>query len=540
MMAPWLHHLIIVPIVLPFVAGALMLLFDERRHMLKAAISLASAILLLGVAVMLMVRADTAPPAEGVYLLGNWPAPFGIVLVADRLSALMLVLSGILAIASLLFAMARWQRAGAHFHSLFQFLLMGLNGAFLTGDLFNLFVFFEVMLAASYGLVLHGSGPRRVRAGLHYIAFNLAASSLFLIGVSLLYGITGTLNMADLARRIPLVAPGDRVFVEAGAAILGVAFLVKAGMWPLGFWLVPAYAAAAAPVAAMFAILSKVGIYVLLRLSLLLFGPGAFAPFAGFGGEWLIAGGMATIIFGLIGVLASQAMDRLAGYFVIISSGTLIAAIGIGGVETTGAALYYMASSTFAIAAFFLLVELIGRDQDSAANILAVTSELYGEDDEEGAEEEVGVEIPATSAILGVCFSICAIVLIGMPPFSGFVAKFLLIVSILNPKGLGNPAPISGAAWILIALIMLAGLAALIALMRMGIRIFWAPSEGALPRVLLVEIVPVAGLLMLCFALMMGAGPIMRTMQATAQSLYAPQGYINSVVEAPLAGRKNR
>ena len=141
----------------------------------------------------------------GLYLLGNWPPPFAIVLVLDRLSALMLLLTALLALPALVFAMARWDRRGQHFHSLFQFLLMGLNGAFLTGDLFNLFVFFEVLLAASYGLALHGSGALRVRAGLHYIAINLAASLLFLIGVSLIYGVTGTLNMADLAASVPLV-----------------------------------------------------------------------------------------------------------------------------------------------------------------------------------------------------------------------------------------------------------------------------------------------------------------------------------------------
>ena len=155
---------------------------------------------------------------------------------------------------------------------------MGLNGAFLTGDLFNLFVFFEVLLAASYGLALHGSGARRVSAGLHYIAVNLAASMLFLIGVSLIFGVTGTLNMAALAELIPTVPERTRALLHAGAAILGVAFLIKAAMWPLGFWLPRTYAAAAPPVAAMFAIMTKVGIYVLLRLSLLLFGDGAGRP----------------------------------------------------------------------------------------------------------------------------------------------------------------------------------------------------------------------------------------------------------------------
>ena len=250
--------------------------------------------------------------AVAVYLLGNWPAPFGIVLVLDRLSALMLVLTarprprgaGLLA-----------RRAGTapglHFHALFQFQLMGLNGAFLTGDLFNLFVFFEVLLAASYGLLLHGSGPFRVRAGLHYIAINLAASLLFLIGVSLIYGVTGTLNMADLAAAHPARARGRTgMLLEAGAAILGIAFLVKAGMWPLSFWLPSAYMAAAAAGRAMFAIMTKVGIYVLLRLSLLLFGAEPARPPVS-AANVLLFGGMATIAFGTIGVLASQALGGL-------------------------------------------------------------------------------------------------------------------------------------------------------------------------------------------------------------------------------------
>ena len=149
---------------------------------------------------------------------------------------------------------------------------MGLNGAFLTGDLFNLFVFFEVLLAASYGLALHGSGLTRVKGGLYYIAVNLVSSLLFLIGVSLLYGVSGTLNMADLAMRIPTVAPGDRALLEAGAGILGIAFLVKAGTWPLCFWSPPSYAPASPPVASVFALLTKLGAYIVLRLWLLLSG----------------------------------------------------------------------------------------------------------------------------------------------------------------------------------------------------------------------------------------------------------------------------
>ncbi|MFJ5488582.1 monovalent cation/H+ antiporter subunit D, partial [Hansschlegelia beijingensis] len=298
-------NLIIAPIILPLLAGIATLLLGEPRRNVKAGINVAASFTLVAIAVALLVKADTAEGLVGVYRLGDWAAPFGIVLVADRLSAMMLLLTAILGSAAVVFSLARWHRAGAHFHSLFQFLLMGVNGAFLTGDLFNLFVFFELLLVASYGLALHGSGAARVRAGLHYIVVNLAASLLFLIGVSLIYAVAGTLNMADLAARIPGIAAEDRPLLEAGAAILGTAFLLKAGMWPLCFWLPTAYAAAAAPVASVFAILTKVGVYVLLRLWLLLFGDGAGAS-AQFGGDWLLYGGLATVAFGAIGSLASS------------------------------------------------------------------------------------------------------------------------------------------------------------------------------------------------------------------------------------------
>ncbi|MEO9340901.1 monovalent cation/H+ antiporter subunit D [Mesorhizobium sp. SB112] len=539
-MGSWSSHLIVAPVFIPLVAGALLLLFDERRRGLKTIISLISAVSVLVVALILLNYADQptldGTASTGVYQLGNWPAPFGIVLVADRLSTMMLVLTSILGLSALVFSLARWHKAGPHFHTLFQLLLMGLNGAFLTGDLFNLFVFFEVMLAASYGLVLHGSGPVRVKAGLHYIAINLAASSLFLIGVALIYGVTGTLNMADLAVRIPSVAAEDRMLLQAGAAILGTAFLVKAGMWPLSFWLPTTYTAAVAPVAAIMAIMSKVGVYIILRLSLLLFGAGAGAS-SGFGGDWLLYGGMATITFGLIGVLASQAMGRLAGYSVLVSSGTLLAAVGIGNTGVTGGALFYLVSSTLTISAFFLLIELVERGQDAAANVLAVTMEAYGDADDDDVEEEVGTAIPGTLAVLGICFAACGILLAGLPPLSGFIGKFALLAAMFNPDGLGEPAQIHPVIWALVALIILSGLSALIAMTRVGIRTFWASLEGTVPRVLIIEVIPVATLLFLCALLTVQAGPVMRYMEATAQGLHLPRDYVNNVLGAPRVGK---
>jgi multicomponent K+:H+ antiporter subunit D len=532
------NHLIILPILLPLVAGGLLLLIRERRRYLKVIISVASVLGLILVAALLLRFADTTSAtsqgAVGVYLLGNWPAPFGIVLVVDRLAALMLLLASVLGAATLLFAIARWHKAAPRFHPLFQFLLMGVNGAVLTGDLFNLFVFFEVMLAASYGLVLHGSGPQRVKAGMHYIVINLVASFFFLIGVSLIYGITGTLNMADLAGRIAQVAPQDRMILEAGAAILGIAFVVKAGMWPLNFWLPAAYGAAAAPVAAMFAILTKVGVYILLRLSLLLFGASA-GESAGFGSSWLLVGGMLTLVFGTIGVLATQSLGRLASYCVLVSSGTVLAAFAMEEPGVIGGALFYLVSSTLALAALFLLVELLERGDDPAAELgTAGEDEAFAdiEEDLEEEEDEVGVPVPATLAVLGLAFICCTLLLAGLPPLSGFIAKFAMLAAMFNPQGLGIEATSPAGTVALTALLILSGLATLIAMTRAGIRRLWGPVEPQVPRILVREAAPVVALLLACGALTVKAEAVIQFMDATAHSLHAPEAYVRSVMTA--------
>jgi multicomponent K+:H+ antiporter subunit D len=534
-MTGWIDHLIIVPVVLPLLAGASMLMIEERRRTLKAGINLASTIILIAVAVTLLRLVD-GPGADGsaskigVYLLGNWPASFGIVLVLDRLSALMLVLTAVLALASLLFALARWHHAGIYFHPLFQFLIMGLNGAFLTGDLFNLFVFFEVLLAASYGLVLHGSGSRRVRAGLHYIVVNLAASFLFLIGVSLIYGTTGTLNMADLAARIPALAPEDEALFRAGAAVLWVAFLVKAAMWPLGFWLPSTYAASSPPVAAFFAIMSKVGVYAVLRVWLLIGGSEGASTL---GDEWLFYGGIMTIVFGSIGVLASQDMARLAGFSVLVSSGTLLAVIGVNDADVTAGALFYLASSTLALGAFFLLIELVERGREVGADLLAVTREAFGDPEEEilDEDEQVGMPIPATMAVLGVSFVCCALILIGLPPLSGFIGKFALLTGIFASDASGGSGA-GPAAWALLIMILWSGWATLIGMTRAGIRSFWT-EDREVPRVGIIEMAPIVVLLGLCLALTVEAGPVMRYMETTATALHLPATYIEEVLSAP-------
>ncbi len=517
--ASWTDHLVVAPVVLPLVTGAILLLIDDQRHLRKALVNLGS--LLLGIAIAVYLLRTAGAGRAPVYLLGAWPAPFGIVFHADRLSSVMLLLSGTLALAGTVYSVARWHRMGSWFHPLVQFLMMGLSGAFLTGDLFNLFVFFELLLAASYGLALHGSGAPRVRASLHYVAINVTASLFFLIGASLIYGVTGTLNMADLAVRVPRVAAEDRVLLEAGGAVLGVAFLVKAGMWPLGFWLPTTYAAASAPAAAMFAVLSKVGIYAVLRLWLLMFGPDIGAS-AGFGDGVLFIGGLVTLFFGAAGMLAAQDLTRLAGYSLLVSSGTLLATVSLQQAPLTGAALYYLVSSTLGVAAFYLLAELADRANKPGAGVLAITAEAFGDDPPE--DEEAGTAIPATTAMLGISFVCCALLIAGLPPFPGFIAKFAMLSTLLTAE----PVPVR--AWVLVALLILSGLAALIALGRFGVRIFWASPDYAVPRVRVVEMLPVAGLLAASVALTVEAGPALGYLQQAADALHAPEGYVRAVL----------
>ncbi|MCM3563779.1 monovalent cation/H+ antiporter subunit D [Hydrogenophaga intermedia] len=531
------EHLLVAPVLLPLATAALMLMLGEGNRRLKSALNVGSTTLglLLAVALLLRVHAEGSA-AFGIYLPGNWPVPFGIVLVADRLSALMAVLAGAVGLAALLYALARWQHAGVYFHVLLQLQLMGLYGAFLTADLFNLFVFFEVLLAASYGLLLHGGGIARVRAGLHYISINLVASLLFLIGVAVLYGVTGTLNMADIAAKIALIPERDLGLLHAGAAILAVAFLAKAALWPLNFWLTPAYGAASAPAAAVFAILTKVGVYALLRLWTLCFPADAVGASAGFGGDVLILGGLATLAFGAIGMLASQQLGRLAGYSVIASSGTLIAAIGFDAPALSSGALFYLASSTLAGCALFLLVELLERareveqgpqDLDDGNDALPAFFDAQpppGANLDDDEEVLIGRAIPAALVFLGVAFTLCAMVIAGLPPLSGFVGKLGMLIALLE---LGTVA-----AWTLFALLIASGLFAAMALMRVGVRHFWTTQDRPAPRLRVAETLPIALLLGGAVFMVVQAEAVFGYARATADALHEPQRYVDAVMRA--------
>lgn len=546
-------HLIIAPVLLPVLTAALMLALGEQRRETLAGLNVGSCLVGLALSILLAwsVHHGAAPASPGqtpgsigtlgIYLPANWPTPFGIVLVLDRLSSAMLLLTSVMATAALIFAVARWDRIGVHFHPLFQIQLMGLNGAFLTGDLFNLFVFFEVLLAASYGLLLHGPGRQRVGAGLHYIAINLVASSFFLVGAAMLYGVTGTLNMADLAVRIPEVAAQDQAMLHAGVAILGMAFLTKAAVWPMGFWLVPAYSAAGAPVAALFSIMTKVGIYAILRLWSL-----GFSGEEGtlrWGADWLVAGGLATVAFGLLGLLQARQLGRVTGFGVMVTSGTLLAAIGFNQPTVTGGALYYLLSSTMAAGAMFLLIELIDRSRllesefpnpDDADPVPFFLDEIEPPRDtnlDEQQEALTGRVIPASTAFLGFSFLACTLLLTGTPPLSGFIGKFMMLSGLLSTEEAGSALqePVSTAAWVMLALVIMAGFAALVALSRTGIRMFWTPRDRPAAQLKVLECLPIGLLLTLCLLISFRAEPLARYLQAAASELKDPHGYVQAV-----------
>ncbi|MEJ3958797.1 monovalent cation/H+ antiporter subunit D [Brachymonas sp. G13] len=542
--ASLMPHLLVAPVLLPMLTAAIMLLLGERTSWAKRIVALVSCSLgvIIALLVLVWVRGGDGALGVGVYLPGNWQVPFGISLVADRLTAMMLLITSVIGLCAMLFAMAGWDKAGVHFYSLFQLQLMGLNGAFLTADLFNLFVFFEIMLTASYGLLLHGTGWPRVRSGMHYIAFNLMASLLFLLGAAMLYGVTGTLNMADMATKIPLIPESDRGLLHAGAALLAMAFLSKAAIWPMNFWLAPAYSAASPAVAALFAVMTKVGLYALLRLWTLLFPPSATGSEL-FGSEWLTWAGLLTIGFASIGLFASQRLGKLAGFSVLVSSGTLLAAFGFGQATVTGGALYYLISSTLAMSALFLVIDLIERARQEEEKVPSFDPDEEGlpfpidmlepppeTNLDEKEEALIGRAIPGAIAVLGVSFIMCALLIAGLPPMSGFVGKVVMLTGLINPHGMGvYGADIPVTAWVLLVMIIVSGLLATIAYSRAGIRFFWAPQDRPAPWLRVIEIVPITVLLGLCVLLIVHVGSVLRYTERTAHMLHVPTAYIDAV-----------
>ena len=400
-----MQHWIIAPVVLPALVAALIVLALRDDLRLQRLFGLLGTAALLAIAIALLAAATAHPPEA--YHLGNWPAPFGIVLVLDRLAALMLTLTAGLALAVQAYAVATgWDGRGRHFHALFLFQMMGLNGAFLTGDAFNLFVFFEVLLIASYGLMIHASGADRLRAGVQYIAFNLIASTLFLFALATVYAVTGTLNMADLAQKVADLPPGDAALIRVAAILMLSVFAIKGALVPLQFWLPGTYANAPGPVAALFAIMTKVGAYAILRTTTLFFPPDA--PAIGtLITDLMLPAALVTLAVGAVGVLGATTLPRLAAFAGIASMGTLFTALSAFTAQATTAALYYLIHSTLATAALFLIADAIAARRGDGR--LTARPPI------------------AQQGLLAAAFFVAALAAAGLPPLSGFLGKLLIL-----------------------------------------------------------------------------------------------------------------
>ena len=493
-----MSHWIIAPVVLPAILAPLIIMVMRNDMLMQRVFALAGVLALNGIAAALLWAATIHPPE--VYLLGNWPAPFGIVLVLDRLSALMLMLTALLALAVQLYVISTdWDTRGRHFHALFLFQLMGINGAFLTGDAFNLFVFFEVLLIASYGLMIHGAGRDRLRAGVQYIAFNLIASTLFLFALATIYSVTGTLNMADLAVKVAALPEGDAALIRVAAILLIAVFAIKGALVPLQFWLPGTYANAPGPVAALFAIMTKIGAYAILRTTTLIF-PADTPATGSLIADLMLPAALITLALGAIGILGARSLPRLAAFAGIASMGTLFTAMAAGTPQATSAALYYMIHSTLATAALFLIADLITDRRENGTLT---------------AQPRI-----AQQGLIAAVFFVSAIALAGMPPLSGFIGKLLVM------DALRADAPLI---W---SVILGSGLLMVLGFARAGSTLFWkshATGEDAAPHDSEpLAFVAIGGLLAGLVLLTVFAGPITGWLDATAAALHAPQAYIDA------------
>jgi multicomponent K+:H+ antiporter subunit D len=544
-----MNHGLVLPIVIPlFAAGAIVALPLRARRMQRA-LSVIATLALLPVAVWLAVRASSGDIIT--YALGAWPAPFGIVLQLDRLGALMLLLTAVLACCCLLGTSSADARRGRHFRALFQFELMGLNGAFLAGDLFNLFVFFELLLIASYALLLHGGGRRRVKSGLNYMLLNLVGSSFFLIAVGVLYGLTGTLNMADMGVRLSHLDAASLPLAQFAGAMLMLVFGLKAAVFPLSFWLPQAYRSAIGPVAALFAIMTKVGVYAMLRCVALVFGaPGGVLESFMHGWAWWLA--IATIAFGALGALAVSSLKTTTAYLVLVSIGLLIASITLQSAAAWSALLYYLISTTLCSAALFLLADTLEPEAPGPAAASEPTSHAAFDDTtaravsaapdgetavaEVAAAAAVAVASPARAAApwpskaAALLYFALAVGAAGLPPLSGFLGKAMVLAA----------TPVAQAV-ILWPAVLLSGLLLIIALSRTGTRIFWAiPASQAYaattpvaPRGARTKLAACALLLGCVVAVTLGAGPLKDYLDATAAQLLDRTAYVHAILPAP-------
>ncbi|MCG3146863.1 MAG: Na(+)/H(+) antiporter subunit D [Verrucomicrobiae bacterium] len=489
-------HLPILPILWPLATALVLLLVLRRSVAAQRAFSLVSLLGLVAIEVALLLWLSGGEIA--VYRLGNWEAPFGILLMADRLSAIMLLLASITAVATLLFAFGDLdeRRERMHFYPLFQFLLLGLNGAFLTGDIFNLFVWYEVTLIATYALLTLGSEARQLRAGLPFLALNLTGSTLFLAAAGLIYGATGTLNMAHLSVLTAAADGASAVVVQVATVLLLVVFCFKAALFPLYFWLPDGYPAPPAAISAFFGgVATKVGVYSMMRVF-----PLVFPEQRALVGEGLMALGAVSMLVGVWGAVCQTEIRRLLSFHIVSQIGYLAFALGLLTEAGVAAAIFYMIHYTLVKCGLFLVAGVMERmtGQNSVKKIGGLMESA-----------------PALAAL----FFVAGLSLAGLPPWSGFFAKIVVVVAGFQQER-----------YLYTGIAVLTGLFTLFSMMKIWHLSFWGEPAGErrpVPRVMYGAV----ALLVACSVIFAAVfQPVHAFARQTAAQLLAPDNYVRAVL----------
>ncbi len=487
------HALLVAPILIPLCS--LLLAIILRRHLLAVRVlSLTGAVLLLAVGLMLVWQA-----AQGVVLsgqVGGWQAPFGISLVIDRLSAVMIAISALVALVTLLYGVAKDNDStiGRDFHLFIQGLLTGICGAFITADIFNLYVWFEVLLIASFALMALGGGSRRLAGSMTYVALNLFATLIFLLSAGLVYGASGTLNMGELAviMRSGEAPPG----VTPALLLMLLSFAIKAALFPVFGWLPATYHVALTAVSAMFAgLLTKVGVYALIRLVTLLW------PEHGLPHQLLLWVACATMLVGVLGAAAQTEVRRILSFHIVSQVGYMILGLALATPLALAGAVFYLIHHIVVKANLFFIGGLAARICGSER--LADMGGLY-----------------KRMPWLALLFAIPALSLAGIPPLSGFWATFLLV-----------KASLDAAAWWAAGIALLTGVFTLLSMNKIWNEAFLKPhprGEEALQRVtgMRAAWVGMSALALLTVLIGLGAGPLIDYAVAAAAQLADPQAYL--------------
>jgi multicomponent Na+:H+ antiporter subunit D len=492
--------LLILPILIPLSAGVAAFLCGRRR-LWQSYVSLGGSLLQLGACAMLLVtvRQDGIQAVQ----MGSWPAPYGITLVVDHLSAIMLAITAIIGLAANVYALVdidrRYQALG--FHTLFQILITGICGAFLTGDLFNLYVWFEVMLMASFGLLVMGRGPRLLPSAVKYVTINLISTLFFITAIGLIYGLTGTLNMADLHAKAAGVQ--NTALLTATAMLLMTAFGIKAALFPLFFWLPAAYPTLPVSVSAFFAgMLSKVGVYAMIRMFTLV-----FTHDTGVTHSALLVVAALTMLFGVVGAASQMEMRRILSFHIISQVGYMVLGLAMFTPLALAGAIVYLVHHIIVKANLFLVSGLV-RETGGGFHLKRVGG-LY-----------------KSQGLVAIGFIIPAFALAGFPPLSGFWAKLLII-----------KAGIDSQYYALAVLAALVGLLTVFSMIKIWSEVFWKPApvkEGHLPagrsRPSAWMLGPVLALALITVLLGIFMEPVIRFAVIAAGQLLDPGPYISAVL----------